>query len=320
MGRWPTIDPAAPRSIPTNRRSSTSKLATRPIPRHRAASSCSKACASRPTWSPSATASCRPRSCRRSGSTGTACIRRRRRPSPSCAPLPQAAGIDLTLHRFVSVDRGTGRPQATQAEPVGDARARACTAGASRSTSASTCRPSRSATGLRVAARQRPGVGWFLGRPKDEPWHWVYRGRRGAAARGRRGRLPPSADAWPAARPAGSSTSTSCVACSDSMPRPATRAVRRGGAWRSKRRTSSPTTASSARARRRRCSARPLPAERPELRQGATGDVVRWVQLRVGCVPDGKFGPATERAVREFQTRQRTRPTTASSARRPGPR
>jgi peptidoglycan hydrolase-like protein with peptidoglycan-binding domain len=44
-----------------------------------------------------------------------------------------------------------------------------------------------------------------------------------------------------------------------------------------------------------------LPAEQPELRLGAAGDVVRWVQLRVGCVPDGKFGPATERAVREFQ-------------------
>ena len=21
-----------------------------------------------------------------------------------------------------------------------------------------------------------PGIGWHLGRPKDEPWHWVYRG------------------------------------------------------------------------------------------------------------------------------------------------
>jgi peptidoglycan hydrolase-like protein with peptidoglycan-binding domain len=30
---------------------------------------------------------------------------------------------------------------------------------------------------------------------------------------------------------------------------------------------------------------------------------VRWIQLKLGCVPDGRFGPATERAVREFQAR-----------------
>ena len=29
-----------------------------------------------------------------------------------------------------------------------------------------------------------PPNGWFLGRPKDEPWHWVYRGT-GAARRAR---------------------------------------------------------------------------------------------------------------------------------------
>jgi peptidoglycan hydrolase-like protein with peptidoglycan-binding domain len=45
------------------------------------------------------------------------------------------------------------------------------------------------------------------------------------------------------------------------------------------------------------------PTDRPELRQGATGDAVRWIQLKLGCVPDGRFGPATERAVREFQNR-----------------
>jgi peptidoglycan hydrolase-like protein with peptidoglycan-binding domain len=27
-----------------------------------------------------------------------------------------------------------------------------------------------------------PPNGWFLGRPKDEPWHWVYRGGGGAGA------------------------------------------------------------------------------------------------------------------------------------------
>jgi peptidoglycan hydrolase-like protein with peptidoglycan-binding domain len=44
-----------------------------------------------------------------------------------------------------------------------------------------------------------PGHGWFLGRPRDEPWHWVYRGpvepASGAAPTGG----PASADAAPPA-------------------------------------------------------------------------------------------------------------------------
>ena len=42
-----------------------------------------------------------------------------------------------------------------------------------------------------------PGIGWHLGRPKDEPWHWVYRGPIAAtgsapASRQRRSRRPAS--------------------------------------------------------------------------------------------------------------------------------
>jgi tetratricopeptide (TPR) repeat protein len=40
------------------------------------------------------------------------------------------------------------------------------------------------------------------------------------------------------------------------------------------------------------------------LRAGATGDLVREVQIRLGVKPDGYFGPATVRAVRDFQRSQ----------------
>lgn len=40
---------------------------------------------------------------------------------------------------------------------------------------------------------------------------------------------------------------------------------------------------------------------RATLRRGSRGDAVKTVQARVGGVPDGVFGPATEAAVREFQ-------------------
>lgn len=48
-----------------------------------------------------------------------------------------------------------------------------------------------------------------------------------------------------------------------------------------------------------------IPAEdgfgRPTLRRGATGDLVKRVQTRIGVDADGKFGPATETALRQFQ-------------------
>jgi hypothetical protein len=43
------------------------------------------------------------------------------------------------------------------------------------------------------------------------------------------------------------------------------------------------------------------PDDRPTLRRGDAGDLVRQVQTRVGVDPDGVFGPATEAAVRDFQ-------------------
>jgi len=41
--------------------------------------------------------------------------------------------------------------------------------------------------------------------------------------------------------------------------------------------------------------------DRPTIRLGATGDLVKQVQAKVGITPDGNFGPKTEAAVRAFQ-------------------
>lgn len=40
---------------------------------------------------------------------------------------------------------------------------------------------------------------------------------------------------------------------------------------------------------------------RPTLRQGSTGQAARYIQIRVGASIDGRFGPATDAAVRAWQ-------------------
>jgi hypothetical protein len=146
-----------------------------------------------------------------------------------------------------------------------------------------------------------PEHGWFLGRPKDEPWHWVYRGEAAALPEGvaalaatvanvaqdRPGAavvqpaalrvllgLPPDTDdaALDAAVRAFQGEHGLAV---DGVVGPKTSAA----LWR--------VTA---------------PADRNELREGASGESVRWIQLRLGVSPDGKFGPVTDAAVRTFQT------------------
>jgi len=52
----------------------------------------------------------------------------------------------------------------------------------------------------------------------------------------------------------------------------------------------------------------PIPAkdekDRPTLRRGAKGDLVKIVQAKVGVGADGDFGPRTEAAVRAFQSKR----------------
>ena len=42
-------------------------------------------------------------------------------------------------------------------------------------------------------------------------------------------------------------------------------------------------------------------SQRPTLRRGASGEMVKTVQAKLGLTPDGIFGPNTEAKVREFQ-------------------
>ena len=142
-----------------------------------------------------------------------------------------------------------------------------------------------------------PDYGWFLGRPKDEPWHWVYRGATAA--------LPdvpePAATAGSAGRPAG------WVVAVDVVRRllgiAATAAVDDvvAGVVAFQRKNQLSDDGVVGPRTKAALFSQTMPGDRPELQQGATGDGVRWLQMRVGCVPDGNFGPATERAVREFQ-------------------
>jgi peptidoglycan hydrolase-like protein with peptidoglycan-binding domain len=146
-----------------------------------------------------------------------------------------------------------------------------------------------------------PEYGWYLGRPKDEPWHWVYRGEA-APLPGGPAPVAAVAVARPdAARPAGWVVDVEVVrgllglaagADTDAVVA-AVVAFQRANQLADDGVVGPRTKAA--------LFSQTLPDERPELRQGATGDVVRWVQMRVACVPDGNFGPATDRAVRQFQ-------------------
>lgn len=146
-----------------------------------------------------------------------------------------------------------------------------------------------------------PELGWFLGRPKDEPWHWVYRGPTAsidasavaAASAGDRRVTGTRPDGWEIDL----ETAGQLLGLPEGSDEAAVRAAvvefqgRHGLATDG---IAGPRTTAA-------LYSQTVPSERPELARGATGDAVRWVQLRLGCVPDGRFGPVTENAVKAFQ-------------------
>ena len=146
-----------------------------------------------------------------------------------------------------------------------------------------------------------PEYGWYLGRPKDEPWHWVFRGDAAPLPDVVQPAAQPAAAGAASGRPTGWVVDVDVVRGLlglDSAASQSAVVAAVGTFQRAHQLTDDGVVGPRTKAA---LFSQTLTAERPELRQGASGDVVRWVQMRVGCVPDGKYGPATERAVREFQ-------------------
>jgi len=164
-----------------------------------------------------------------------------------------------------------------------------------------------------------PPNGWFLGRPKDEPWHWVYRGISGA---------PPAAST---STPKPVSTTGSSTAGTSSGGDPMLVSndvvfmgsngllvrIARGLLGTVPADEFDAATDAAARAfqavnaltvdgrigpqtwpKLRNITA---PSDRSNLSQGATGDAVTWLQRRLGCLPDGQFGAKTDASVVSFQ-------------------
>ena len=158
-----------------------------------------------------------------------------------------------------------------------------------------------------------PTIGWHLGRPKDEPWHWVYRGD-GTGASIRRQSTPDTIDRSDGGRrsaagrqhPGGARIQRAAGThrpriCSHSPPAttstPPPMAPRRP----SNRRTGCSSTGRSVRRHGPNLRSVTAPADRPTLAQGSSGDAVAWVQRRLGRTPDGDFGPKTNATVLSFQ-------------------
>ncbi len=164
-----------------------------------------------------------------------------------------------------------------------------------------------------------PPNGWFQGRPKDEPWHWVYRGV---------GQEPASSAAGPGvtAPVAGSGQLSLGSTGADVQNLRVLLGLKPGDTFDAETDTAvrafqqthqllvdgkvGPKTLAALKAAAApapapagagAASAGPAPVDRPELSLNATGDAVKWVQRRLGLVDDGKFGPQTDAAVKAFQ-------------------
>lgn len=180
-----------------------------------------------------------------------------------------------------------------------------------------------------------PPNGWHLGRPKDEPWHWVYRGVPGdpdvatvtSAAGGRAADDGPGTSggspSTPTSTSAGSGLSADEVAALTSTAEVALGAsgpvvrIARGLLGVADGDTFDDATDAAVRSFQEASGlvvdgrigprtwaalrSATAPAEQDELSEGATGDAVRWVQRRLGAKADGEFGARTKARVAAFQ-------------------
>jgi hypothetical protein len=165
-----------------------------------------------------------------------------------------------------------------------------------------------------------PPNGWHLGRPKDEPWHWVFRGtgapittptpggtKTDTKANGSDSALQtPADDALLASNATVSAGSTGLLVgilrgllglppgeAFDADVDAAVRAFQQSNGLTVDGRVGPITWGTL-----RRVTA---PVDRPILALGASGDAVQWLQRRLARKPDGQFGPRTQEAVTGFQ-------------------
>ncbi len=163
-------------------------------------------------------------------------------------------------------------------------------------------------TVLRWLKENGPVHGWFLGRPRDEPWHWVYRGTETsmlpADNAGLGTYIAPNSD-----QPTTTSATTQAGTTQAKIVRgllglppgdqfddatlDAVRGFQQANGLVVDGVAGPLTFAALCRVT--------APTDRPELAVDSTGEQVRWLQRRLGRTPDGVFGPRTESTVIEFQ-------------------
>lgn len=153
-------------------------------------------------------------------------------------------------------------------------------------------------TVLRWLEENAPTIGWYLGRPEDEPWHWVFRGPDWhPSASVERSSTPDAAgdDRCPAA-PVPVVRALLGLAREGAFDVELDAAVRafQGAQALTADGIVGPITWAA-------LLAATAPADRTELVRDSQGDAVVWLQRRLGITDDGNFGPKTEAAVITFQ-------------------